>query len=112
MYNRPHMRIRAALWILCLPVLASAQRPEPDVRSRIEGMIVKASDGDPLAGVTLLLRKEGDGSSEKQYSTTTASNGRFTLQEIPQGKYILSASKPGFVPQQYGQRQPNRPGAV
>jgi hypothetical protein len=38
--------------------------------------------------------------------TTTDAEGRFELRELPAGRWTLSASKPGFVTQRYGQRRP------
>jgi protocatechuate 3,4-dioxygenase beta subunit len=34
------------------------------------------------------------------------------LKDIPKGRYVLSASKSGFLSQEYGRSQPNRSGAV
>jgi hypothetical protein len=38
--------------------------------------------------------------------TTTDAEGRFELRDLPAGKWTLSASKPGFVTQRFGQRRP------
>src|SRR5262245_26190709 len=92
-------------------LLIVAQR-EPEAQSRIEGMVVKAENGDPLTGVALSLRQEGAGLGDKRYTTTTTSEGRFALKDIPKGRYILSASKDGFVDEEYGQKQANRSGVV
>jgi hypothetical protein len=37
----------------------------------------------------------------------TGADGRFELRDLPAGRWMLSASKPGFVTQRLGQRRPN-----
>jgi hypothetical protein len=39
-------------------------------------------------------------------ATTTDAQGRFELRDLPAGRWTVSASKPGFVTQRYGQRRP------
>jgi hypothetical protein len=48
----------------------------------------------PLAGVTVLARGPAAGQA------LTAATGAFGLQGLPPGSYLLSASKPGFLPRQ------------
>src|SRR4029453_9553545 len=95
-----------------LSVLLFVTQREPEPQSRIEGMVVRAGSRETLRGASLFLRQEGAGVRDKQYTTTTTSEGRFILKNIPKGRYILSASKSGFVDQEYGQKQANRSGAV
>jgi protocatechuate 3,4-dioxygenase beta subunit len=105
--------MNAALLTLVATLLAfSEQQRAPEPVSRIEGMVVKANGGEPVAQARLLLRKEGALPSETAYATTTSPDGRFALKDIPRGRYRLSATMPGFVDQQYGQDKPRRPGAV
>jgi uncharacterized surface anchored protein len=104
--------VAAALLIFSTSLVCLSRQSQTDVRSRIEGIVIKAGDGEPLAGVVVLLRREGAAGSEKQYGTTTTSNGVFSLTDIPKGRYILAASKSGFTNQEYGQKRPNSSGAV
>src|SRR5258707_13918421 len=98
--------------IAVLSALLMVAQREPQPQSRIEGMVVNAGNGEPLSGVSLYLRQEGAISRDRQYTTTSTSEGRFALKDIPKGRYILSVSKSGFVDQRYGQKQANRSGAV
>jgi len=41
---------------------------------------------------------------------TTDASGRYEFAQLPEGRYIVSASKGGFVSLQYGQRRPFEPG--
>src|SRR5262245_32266330 len=102
--------IQTGLWALALSAALLAQQTEPEVRSRIEGKVLRASNGEPLTGVELILRREGSGSL--QFGTTTGADGRFVLRDIPKGRYLLSAAKRGFLNQEYGQKKPGRPGAI
>jgi hypothetical protein len=43
-------------------------------------------------------------------STMTDAEGRFTISELPAGRYTIVFSKPGFAQAQYGQKRPNQPG--
>ena len=42
--------------------------------------------------------------------TTTDGDGQYRFAELPAGRFLLTASKPGYVALQYGQRGPNQPG--
>lgn len=43
-------------------------------------------------------------------SALTDASGRFTLPDLPSGRYSLSASKGGYVRMSYGAKRPDRPG--
>src|SRR5438477_10404213 len=105
--------MKAAILMLAASLLAfSSQQPVPDPMSRIEGIVVKAGGGEPLAQARLLLSRDGAMQSETAYGTITSADGHFTLKDIPRGRYRLLATAPGFVNHQYGSERPNRPGAV
>lgn len=42
--------------------------------------------------------------------TSTDNEGRFEVKELAAGRYIVTATKGGFVTAQFGQRRPNEPG--
>jgi hypothetical protein len=44
------------------------------------------------------------------HTQTTDDRGQFAFINLPAGAYNLSATKPGFVPSNYGARRPDRPG--
>ncbi len=95
-------------FLLIASLLAVAQQPA----ARIEGIVINASSGDPLPNAVLLLSKDGAGQLDTRYGATTRSDGHFTLNDIPKGRYRLSASMPGFVDEEYGQKRANGSGAV
>jgi hypothetical protein len=57
--------------------------------------------GEPLAGARIRLRRHG-----MNLRTTSAdANGHYTLARIPEGRYTIQATNPGYVPLEYGQRR-------
>ena len=86
-----------ALLMFSILLFAFPQQREQEPQSGIEGLVVKATDGEPLAGAVVVLQREGSGPYDRHYTTTTKADGRFTLKDVPKGRYVLSASKPGFV---------------
>ena len=69
-------------------------------RSWINGFIFADSDTKGLAGATVQLI--GDQSSDRlrsvRLSTTTGEDGKYSIQDIPYGEYILRASAEGYIP--------------
>jgi len=102
----------AALIAYCFCGTASSQARDSEPLSRIEGVVVAASNGRPLDGVGLRLRVYGAVGTEKQYASTSGSDGRFVITDIPKGRYVLAASRSGYINQEYGQARPDRPGAI
>lgn len=91
--------------------LAAQQSPEkPPDKATIAGQVVKAATGEPLKKAWVALRK-AEGRSERHTAITDAS-GRFTLKGIEPGRYRLWAARNGYVRQEYGQRDPSRPGTI
>ncbi len=74
----------------------------------ISGTVVVVSSGQPARRARVAL----SGSSEVGGGRTTSTDdmGRFSFSALPEGRYNLSASKPGHIGGSYGQRQPGRPG--
>ena len=57
----------------------------------VQGTVVNEADGTPLGAAVVTLE-------EIQSSTTTASDGTFTIQNVPAGDYSLSVLRQGFAP--------------
>ncbi len=74
-------------------------------KASIEGRVVQAENGQPLKKVWIVLRKmQGKGGTP--YGAVTDAEGRFAIREIEAGRYSMSATRNGYVPQQYGQKSP------
>ncbi|MGC9971592.1 MAG: carboxypeptidase-like regulatory domain-containing protein [Bryobacteraceae bacterium] len=102
------MRRDALVYGLCFCGLAAlGQQPE---RCAVEGQVLRAASGEPLRKAQVLLRKLD--ARDQSYSSATDERGRFLLTDLEPGRYTLSAERNGYVPQDYGQRRANQPGAV
>ena len=79
-------------WLLC-PVSVTGQQTEPN-NFQLSGMVLNAATGEPVSGALLQLQ----GPSRKTQFAGT--NGAFVFENLPQGRYLLTASKPGFFSEQ------------
>jgi Carboxypeptidase regulatory-like domain len=111
MTTHVHLGLVKAILITIMLLVSLRAFPQQQV-SRLEGIVVKAAGDEPLSGAVLLLTREGGPVSDSKYKTTTANDGHFVLKDLPQARYRLTATMPGFVDQEYGQKQPNRPGTI
>jgi hemoglobin/transferrin/lactoferrin receptor protein len=83
-------RIAILIALLVLPLsLVYAQT------ATLEGRVVSQASGDPLSGVNLMLFQK-DQLSRAYRSTITGMDGDYTLQDVPPGEYVLSASHIGY----------------
>jgi len=74
----------------------------------ISGTVVVAGTGQPARRARVGL--SGGSGVGGGRSATTDDMGRFAFSALPEGRYSLSASKPGHINGSYGQRSPGRPG--
>jgi len=81
-------------------------RPAPSGTATVRGRVLTQA-GTPIrrAMVTIF-----EGPMRRQ--TTTDADGKYQFAELPAGRFMLNASKAGYVPLQYGQRRPNQPGTA
>jgi Carboxypeptidase regulatory-like domain len=78
-------------------------------KGSISGSVVVAGTGQPARRARVGL-SGGPGAGGGGRSATTDDMGRFAFSALPEGRYNLSASKPGHINGSYGQRSPGRPG--
>lgn len=73
----------------------------------IKGKVTTADGGRPIRRVQISLS-----APELSESKTMSSNsqGVFEFTELPPGRYLLTASRGGYLRLQYGQRRPGEPG--
>ena len=83
-----------------------AQPADPESTATISGRVVDLGTGLPLKRARVTAR-----SSEvrERVGAQTDEAGRFVLADLPEGRYTLSVSKPGFITLSYGQRRPRQP---
>src|SRR5687767_13338141 len=97
--------------LLLLVLLAQStpgSQQQPSVPGNIDGFVVEAGTGRPLAKAQVTLSRVG--TRGQAQAVTTNSSGRFIFQNIEPGQYRLAATRNGYVRTEYGQRSLNRPG--
>src|SRR5687767_8291345 len=76
--------------------------PETGTAS-ITGRVVSADTGAPVRRAEV---QASIGGAPGPRAVLTDENGRFELRNLPAGRWMLRVAKTGFVPQQFGQRNP------
>jgi hypothetical protein len=102
-----------SLVLLLLQAPATPQAPpqtRPEERGSINGFVVKMGTNEPLGKATVVLNGAEGGRSSQTFTASTSTDGRFTLGNVPPGKYRLSATRNGYIRYEFGARGPNRPG--
>ncbi len=79
-------------------IAAPAVRPED--KCQVEGTVVNAITGEPLKKAHLTLRPLG-APNGVPYGTLTDGGGHFLIDDLDPGRYTFSASRNGFVNQNY-----------
>jgi hypothetical protein len=109
----------SSLALVVCAFVALAQQPQPS--ASIEGFVVRADTGAPIAGAEVILtggsppdpaaapaapagRGAGRGARPVRPTRTTGADGKFSFKNLTASAYGLSAGATGFVNQQYGQK--------
>jgi hypothetical protein len=72
--------------------------------AEIKGTVVENQTGHPVARATVVVEPVA-GSSAQRKSGRTDANGFFQFSGLPAGAYLVSSTRVGFAPAQYGQKQ-------
>jgi len=69
----------------------------------VSGRVVTAGEGSPLKSARVVLMPEHRGQMRERqvYSALSDSDGRFTIKDVPAGRYAFSARHTGYVDQRY-----------
>jgi hypothetical protein len=89
-----------------MPPRADRQPSEVKGTAVLRGVVVAADNGSPIRRAQVRITGQGAGSR----LATTDAQGRFEFRDLPAGRFLLTASKGGFVTLQYGQRRPSESG--
>ncbi|MGD0669169.1 MAG: carboxypeptidase regulatory-like domain-containing protein [Bryobacteraceae bacterium] len=99
-HRRGAIRCHARALILLLAATAApfAQTaPAADQNSAsVEGVVVNALTGDPLPRVHVTLFHYTSGARQR-YGAMTTAEGKFSITGLPEGSYIISANRLGFI---------------
>jgi len=81
---------------LCLLRPAGAQ-PPPE-KLAVKGQVVNALTGEPLSGARVIVSRQSDNATRSlQRNADTDAEGRFAVEDMPEGRYGLSVSCAGFA---------------
>ena len=100
------MAIARSLFLVLVAVLPHASSLEAAV---IRGIVVENMSGYSLARSLVTLHMIGT-ASDAAVSLRTSESGAFEFTNLVAGAYIVRASRRGFLPMEYGQRQWNSAG--
>lgn len=82
---------------------------DQDLEGRERGVIrgtVLAVDGESrLAKATVTLRKSGSRRGAGELTARSDDRGQYEFRDLKAGQYLLSATRNGFLPQNYGQKR-------
>lgn len=90
----------ASLLILAAQVLV-AQGPNP---ASVQGLAVIAGSEDVVSGAVVELRPTGNAASAEPLYAATQSNGTFQFRAVSPGRYLVLATRNGYLPAELGQR--------
>ena len=94
----------------------SAVEVKPESLCTIEGKVVNANTGEPVPKAMLTLRgaepQRSPASPPPSFSTTSGTDGKFAMKDVPPGSYRLHVMRNGFVMSEYGSRGPMRSGTT
>jgi hypothetical protein len=104
----------AALAGVATAVVHGAQALQRDARAElvrgtagIAGFVVNEASGQPVRRVEVTLSSDAAGGSRRTYTDDV---GSFSFPNLPAGRYLLSATRPGYVRTAYGAKRHDRPG--
>lgn len=88
-----------------LPISAQKKTPPPPVKARyrIAGTVVNEIGGQVLAQATVSIEPVENPDEARQ--ATTDEDGHFSFDNVPPGKYSMSAQRRGFAQQSYQQHE-------
>jgi hypothetical protein len=95
---------------------SAPQTPTQDSSCAISGLVVRLGGDEPLGKARVMLIPTEDQirplKRKEPHVALTDASGKFAIRGIEPGRYRLTVLRTGYVTQEYGQKSPNRPGAV
>jgi hypothetical protein len=82
-----------------VPTSRASEKVAP--KCTVSGRVVTAADGTPLKSSRVALMLEHQGREPHAYAAISGTDGRFTIKDVPAGRYRFIASHTGYVEQEY-----------
>ena len=76
---------------------------QPQTPGAVQGNVLKHGSGEPISGARVELIRT-DGTTPQSYSSVSAPDGTFIIQNARPGEYRLAASRTGYLRREFGQR--------
>jgi protocatechuate 3,4-dioxygenase beta subunit len=102
----------AATCLVQQPIASQSSSSENDQSCTIAGTVLSANTGEPLKKAHVVLRRQGDEPNKQPLTGTTDASGHFSIDKIPADRYDLVIGRANYLDMQYGQDQPDKPGAI
>ena len=83
------------------PASASKLADKAAPACTVSGRVVTAAEGTPLASSHVVLIPENEQRESQVYAVISDGRGRFTLRDVPAGRYRFLATHAGYVDQPY-----------
>ena len=100
----------ALILLFAVPLAAETPAVEQTEKCAIEGAVMAAGSGAPLARAEVTISRED--SSGPTVAVITDAAGRYAVDGLDPGRYSLYVERNGYVSQEYGQRGRSRRGVI
>src|ERR1039457_399948 len=96
----------AATGLAQSPSIPTAQSDEKSAEKQaqlctVSGRVVTTAEGAPIKSARVMLVQENAKNRPEIFGALTDGEGHFQIKDVPPGRYRFSASRTGFVAQQY-----------
>lgn len=98
-------------WLMSSATGAQSVPPDPESPAVVTGEVVSAAQGPSTPVARAVVRLENV-ESRARHSAITATDGGFAFTRVPPGRYLLSASSPGYVTTFYGAQRFHQAGVA
>jgi Carboxypeptidase regulatory-like domain len=88
------------IYVILAAQILAGQGPGP---ASVQGVAFIVGTEDPVSGSVVELRPVGGSTTEPIFAATQA-NGDFLFRAVPAGRYLLVATRNGYLPAELGQR--------
>src|SRR5690348_10956390 len=102
------MKLRLFLFLIAFATGAFGQLSgDSQPTASVSGSVVDSVTGQLVSGAQVFARNLGGNAGVRRYnaaSGTTGPDGRFSMEGLPPGRYVLRASRDGYVNPNRGHR--------